>query len=62
MCIATFRRGNDKSDEQPLHSEVDLYSTYWNRESTFSDFTYFEPIKNTEVIEMSYMDGSRVYV
>lgn len=62
MCIATFKKEKDRSDEQPLQSEVDFYSTYWNRDSTFSEFSYFEPIKNTEVIEMSYMDGTRLYV
>lgn len=58
MCIATFRKAKDKTDEQPLKSDV----AYWNGDSVFSEFSYFEPLKSTEAIEMCYMDGSKVYV
>lgn len=62
MCIATFRRANDKSDQQPLNTEIDLNAMFWNRDSVFSEFSYFEPIRKSEAMEMTYIDGSRVYV
>lgn len=62
MCIARFRNEKNSTDEQPLHSDVDLYSTYWNRQSALGDFSYFEPINSTEFIEMRYIDDSGVFV
>lgn len=62
MCIANISGGQDWSDEQPLQSEIDWFLPYWNRESAFSEFSYFEPIKNNVSVEMGCIEGSSVYV
>lgn len=62
MCSATFKRKKDRTDEQPLQSDVDLYSTYWNGDSVISEFSYFEPLQSNEVVEMKNLDGRTVYV